>query len=105
MRQTCPIARTSKRGVVYAIGDREASEQMDELQRVTFRFAGHMEVQYLAGIPDVGDRVSHDGDLWVVTSVDPDAVGALVSCELPRPDVGAEFDGKRRVEVPSDTTT
>jgi hypothetical protein len=53
-------------------------------QRVTFRFAGHMEVQYLSGLPEVGNRVSHDGELWVVRRVESDSVGALVVCESSR---------------------
>ena len=51
-------------------------------QRVTFRFAGRMEVQYLTGLPVVGDRVSHEGQLWVVTRVEFDRVGPLVVCSL-----------------------
>ena len=53
-------------------------------KRVTFRFADQMEVQYLRGLPEVGDRVSHDGQLWVVTRVEADSVGALVVCESSR---------------------
>ena len=53
-------------------------------QRVTFRFSDHMEVQYLSGLPEVGDRVSHDGDLGMVARVESDSVGALVVCESSR---------------------
>jgi hypothetical protein len=58
-------------------------------QRVTFRFAGEMEVQYLTGLPAVGDRVSHDGELWVVTGVESDSVGALVVCASSRHELSA----------------
>jgi hypothetical protein len=56
---------------------------MDELQRVTFRFGGVTEVHYLESLPDVGDRVTHGRELWVVADVDADGVDALVICERP----------------------
>jgi hypothetical protein len=56
---------------------------MDESQRVTFRFARDTEVHYVDRLPSVGDRVTHQHELWVVDRVDEDLVGALVVCELP----------------------
>ena len=54
---------------------------MDELRRITIRFAGHMEVHYLDCLPEVGDFVSHDGALWTVTRVEIDRVGARIVCD------------------------
>ena len=54
---------------------------MGEQQRVTFRFDGDTEVQYLSDLPSLGDRVTHEHELWVVTSVDTDPVGPFVICE------------------------
>ena len=54
---------------------------MNELQRVTFRFGRETEVQYLARTPEVGDRVSHGKELWLVTLVESDPLGMLVICE------------------------
>ena len=51
--------------------------------RVTFDFSGDREVQYLQGIPAVGDFVSHRGALWLVLRIDDDAAGLVVTCELP----------------------
>jgi hypothetical protein len=55
----------------------------DQLHRVTFRFGGNTEVQYLAQLPEAGDHVSHGHELWVVSRVDTDALGTLVVCEPP----------------------
>jgi hypothetical protein len=55
---------------------------VDDLQqRVTFRFGAAADVRYLSDVPEVGDFVSHRGDLWVVTRVEVDPVGVLVICE------------------------
>jgi hypothetical protein len=56
---------------------------MAELQRVTFRFGRDTELQYLSRVPEVGDRVTHGGALWVVTDVRSDSVGEVVTCERP----------------------
>jgi hypothetical protein len=56
---------------------------MDELHRVTFRFAGSTEIHYLADLPEAGDFVSHGTELWEVSRVETDAVGALVICQRP----------------------
>jgi len=56
---------------------------MGELQRVTFRFGRDTELQYLSRVPEVGDRVTHGGALWVVTDVRSDSVGEVVICERP----------------------
>ena len=55
----------------------------DYQTRVTFDFSGDREVQYLQGIPAVGDFVSHRGALWLVLRIDDDAAGLVVTCELP----------------------
>ena len=54
---------------------------MDELRRVTFRFGGDTQIHYLAQPPRPGEHVTHGGELWLVTSVEQDAVGTLVICE------------------------
>ena len=54
---------------------------MDELRRVTFRFAGETQVHYLARAPEPGELVSHGGELWIVADVEEDPVGMLVVCE------------------------
>ncbi len=51
--------------------------------RVTFDFAGTREVHYLAGVPEVGDLVSHRDEVWVVLRVDGDGAGPFITCELP----------------------
>ena len=53
---------------------------MDGLQRVTFRFGPEIEVRYLPRIPAPGDFVSHTIDLWIVSCVSADLVGATVVC-------------------------
>ena len=55
---------------------------MDELHPVTFRFGGEYEVHYLPRIPEIGDRVTHRGAFWVVSSIDEDATGTVARCEL-----------------------
>lgn len=55
---------------------------MNESQRVTFRFARDTEVHYVEHLPSVGDRVTHQHELWQVASVDEDLVGVIVVCEL-----------------------
>jgi hypothetical protein len=54
---------------------------VDDQQRVTFRFEEDSEVQYLRDIPELGDKVSHQGALWMVSSVNNDGLGALVTCQ------------------------
>ena len=54
---------------------------MDDVRRVTFRFADRMEVHYLPRAPEVGDFVTHGRDIWVVVSVRDDAVGMVAACE------------------------
>ena len=54
---------------------------MDEPQRVTFRFGSDTQIHYLAQAPRPGEHVTHGRELWVVTSVEQDAVGTLVICE------------------------
>jgi hypothetical protein len=55
--------------------------------QVTFRFGRDTEVHYLERLPREGDRVAHGRELWVVTSVDSDAVGVVVVCERPSREV------------------
>ena len=64
---------------------------MAELQRVTFRFGRDTELQYLSRVPEVGDRVTHGRDVWVVTDVRSDSVGEVVICE--RSDRVRDHDG------------
>jgi hypothetical protein len=59
---------------------------VDGLQRVSFRFGGDLEVRYLPQVPEAGDLVSHDTELWVVAFVSADTVGVTVICELRRGD-------------------
>ena len=42
-----------------------------------------MDVRYLATVPKVGDLVTHAGALWVVSRVDVDAQGVMVTCGFP----------------------
>jgi len=59
---------------------------MNGLQQITFRFKSEFEVRYLPQVPDVGDLVSHDRELWLVAFVAPNGIGMTVVCELPRGD-------------------
>jgi hypothetical protein len=54
---------------------------MNDLQRVTFRFGSDTQIHYLAQAPQPGERVTYGRELWVVASVEEDAVGTLVICE------------------------
>ena len=53
--------------------------------RVTFDFAGAIEVHYISAVPEIGDLVSHRRELWIVRKVEQDDVGLLITCELPLP--------------------
>jgi hypothetical protein len=66
------------------------SRSMDELKRVTFRFADTTQVHYLADVPKQGEAVAHGHDLWVVSRVESDEVGTLVVCEPSRPAVAGD---------------
>ena len=59
----------------------DSAFEMAELQRVTFRFGRDTELHYLSRVPEVGDRVAHRGELWVVADVRSDSVGEIVTCE------------------------
>jgi hypothetical protein len=63
-----------------ATGD---SEGMGERRRVVFLFAGRIAVHTLCCLPEIGDLVAHDREMWLVTSVESHPVGVLVVCELP----------------------
>ncbi len=56
---------------------------MASLEQYTFRFDGESEVHYLARAPELGDRVSHGRDLWVVADLSRDGVGVIVVCRPP----------------------
>ncbi len=56
---------------------------MADQQRVTFRFGHDSEVQYVREVPAVGEYVSHHNALWVVSKVENDGLGALVTCQPP----------------------
>jgi hypothetical protein len=58
---------------------------MDGLQRVTFHFDADMRVHYLPDVPRPGELVTHGRELWTVTRVETDVVGAIVVCERPPP--------------------
>jgi hypothetical protein len=66
---------------------------MDELHRVTFRFAGSTEIHYVVDLPEAGDLVSHGTELWEVSRVENDSVGALVICQRPRSSEGPSSRG------------
>jgi hypothetical protein len=51
---------------------------------VTFKFGAAADVRYLRELPEVGDFVTRGNELWVVASIEVDALGALVICENPR---------------------
>jgi hypothetical protein len=51
-------------------------------ERVSFRFGPETEVRYLTRVPEVGDHVTRGSEIWVVSAVTTDEVGALVTCEL-----------------------
>lgn len=53
--------------------------------RVTFDFAGAREVHYLRAAPEVGDLVTHQRELWVVSRIEEDGAGTLIKCEPSRP--------------------
>ena len=62
---------------------------MDRLQQqVTFRFGQDMDVRYLSTVPAIGDLVTHASALWVVSSVEVDDRGTIVTCEIPAGGVG-----------------
>lgn len=53
-------------------------------ERVSFKFGRETDVRYLTRVPEVGDHVTHGSELWVVSGVETDELGALVTCEPPR---------------------
>jgi len=52
---------------------------------VTFRFRTETDVCEIAELPVAGEFVSHGDELWVVLKVEPNDLGAVVTCEQPRP--------------------
>ena len=56
---------------------------MNDLRAVTFRFGvGDYEVHYLSHLPEMGDFVTHLGELWTVASIEAEDVGGAVArCE------------------------
>ena len=57
-------------------------------QQVTFRFGQDMDVRYLGTVPAIGDLVTHASALWVVSRVEVDDGGTIVTCEFPAGGVG-----------------
>lgn len=57
---------------------------MEAQRRVVFSFGPESEVRYIAGVPDVGDRVSHGNELWIVSEVGVNGVGTYVTRKRPR---------------------
>jgi hypothetical protein len=56
----------------------------DAQTRVMFDFSGDREVQYVIGLPEVGDFVTHRGELWVVRRIEEDQGGGpVVTFQLP----------------------
>lgn len=53
-------------------------------RQVIFRFGRDSDIRYLAEPPEVGDYVSHGNELWLVSKVAEDALGAAVICEQTR---------------------
>jgi hypothetical protein len=62
-------------------GRGDSPNRMDALRPFTFRFDRDTEVHYLARAPEVGERVTHSGELWVVVDVGADTAGKVVICE------------------------
>jgi hypothetical protein len=62
----------------------------DDHERVLFDFDGVREVHSSDTIPEVGDRVTHRGDLWTVQEVESDDVGVVVTCKLDAATRGGE---------------
>jgi hypothetical protein len=54
-----------------------------EQSRVAFRFEGDIEVHYIRELPSPGDFVTHRGEMWVVSHVELNDLGALVTCKEP----------------------
>jgi hypothetical protein len=54
----------------------------NQQQRVTLDFAGNREAHCLDGVPEVGDFISHEGELWIMQRVDEDKAGPVVTCTL-----------------------
>jgi hypothetical protein len=69
-----------------------------EQSRVAFRFESDTEVHYIRELPQLGDFVTHRGEMWVVSSVETNDIGALVTCERPArddaPSVAARAGGR-----------
>ena len=47
-----------------------------------------MDVRYLGTVPAIGDLVTHASALWVVSRVEVDDGGTIVTCEFPAGGVG-----------------
>jgi hypothetical protein len=54
----------------------------DDQTRVTLDFAGNREAHSLDGVPEVGDFITHEGELWVVQSVEEDDAGPVITCHV-----------------------
>ena len=63
--------------------------------RVTFDFAGAQEVQYTAELPEIGDYVSHQEMLWVVSTIEEHDLGVHVTCEPTRTDALSDASTRR----------
>ncbi len=53
------------------------------LQRARFTFGNESDVRYIAGLPAVGDYVTHRSEIWRVASAETDDLGLYVVCERP----------------------
>lgn len=54
---------------------------MANAEQYTFQFNGETEVHYLDRAPEVGDRVTHARELWVVADLSRDGIGVIVICK------------------------
>lgn len=50
-------------------------------RRVAFQFGDGHEVRYIRELPEVGNHIRVGDELWLVTSVEEDALGTSVICE------------------------
>ena len=53
-------------------------------KRFRRRKPGEVEVRYLSAVPEIGDYVTHDNELWLVSNVGEDAFGTAVICDRAR---------------------
>ena len=62
----------------------DATSTMQKQRRIAFWFGNEVEVRYLSAVPEIGDYVTHDNELWLVSNVGEDAFGTAVICDRAR---------------------